>query len=139
VSSATIKAIADTQAIIWYVFSDKRLSKLARDKFEQIAKDGDYIGVSAISFVEIVYLTELGRIHPDTMNRLLQLLQQPDPLFVPVPFDLHAAYSLGASVDRATVPDMPDRMIAATAVAHSAPLITSDTNIQKLTTLTCIW
>ncbi|MDJ1172774.1 hypothetical protein [Roseofilum capinflatum] len=35
-----LQAIVDTHAIIWYVFSDSRLSNIARMTIEQAATDG---------------------------------------------------------------------------------------------------
>lgn len=42
-------------------------------------------------------------------------------------------------IPRATVPDMPDRIIAATALHLDLPLITSDTDIRKLTNIEVVW
>ena len=44
-----------------------------------------------------------------------------------------------ADIPRSTVPDMPDRIIAATALHLGLPLITSDGSIQKLTNIETIW
>jgi len=57
-----IVAIADTHATIWYLFSDPRLGRAASALIEVTIGNGDYIGVSAISLVEMVYLIEKGRI-----------------------------------------------------------------------------
>jgi predicted nucleic acid-binding protein len=37
------------------------------------------------------------------------------------------------------VPDMPDRIIAATALSLSLPLVTRDAKIQAVTTIQTIW
>ncbi|WP_218651474.1 hypothetical protein [Nostoc sp. C057] len=42
-------------------------------------------------------------------------------------------------IDRATVPDMPDRIIAATAFCLGLPLVTRDLQIQALTNIQTIW
>ena len=42
-------------------------------------------------------------------------------------------------IDRATVPDMPDRIIAATALSLNLPLVTRDLKIQELTNIQTIW
>jgi len=56
-----IVAIADTPAIIWYLFSDPRLGKAASTFIDATIAARDHIGVSAISIVEMVYLIEKGR------------------------------------------------------------------------------
>ena len=43
------------------------------------------------------------------------------------------------SIDRAIVPVMPDRIIAATAQSLALPLVTRDCRIQNLSTLVTIW
>ena len=42
-------------------------------------------------------------------------------------------------IDRATVPDMPDRIIAATALSLDIPLVSCDGKIQNLTSVSIIW
>ncbi len=44
-----------------------------------------------------------------------------------------------ASIPRLIVPDMPDRIIAATALALGLPLVTRDTEIRRLTNVTAVW
>src|SRR4051794_4199365 len=110
-----IRAVADTHTVIWYVFRDARLSELARTTMDRAATAGDQIGLSAISLAEIVYLVEKSRIDPTTLDQVLELLDRPNTMLVEVPFDRQVARAM-RSVDRAAVPDFPDRMIAATAV-----------------------
>jgi predicted nucleic acid-binding protein len=45
-----------------------------------------------------------------------------------VPIDLEIALSL-SEIDRQTVPEMPDRIISATALYLNIPLVTRDTKI----------
>lgn len=66
-----LKAIADTHAIIWYIFNDARLSQPAKLTIENIAQDGDEVGFSVITIVEIIYLTEKNRIPNNTLNKLI--------------------------------------------------------------------
>ena len=42
-------------------------------------------------------------------------------------------------IDRGIVPDMPDRIIAATALSLGTPLVTCDSKIQNLTSVSIIW
>jgi predicted nucleic acid-binding protein len=43
------------------------------------------------------------------------------------------------NISRSTVPDMPDRIISATALHLNLPLITKDHKIQKLQNIQTIW
>jgi predicted nucleic acid-binding protein len=43
------------------------------------------------------------------------------------------------SIPREIVPDMPDRIIAATALKLNLPLVTKDEDVRKLTNVVTIW
>lgn len=60
-----------------------------------------------------------------------------DAVLVEVPFDRHAAQAM-TRVARTEVPDLPDRIIAATALHVRMPVISRDRKIQK-STLTTVW
>ena len=54
------------------------------------------------------------------------------------PLDLTVAETL-AQIPRATVPDMPDRIIAATALWLGLPLVTRDSRICLLPNISTVW
>ncbi|MDJ1174113.1 PIN domain-containing protein [Roseofilum capinflatum] len=58
-------------------------------------------------------------------------------VIVEVPFNRDIAQTM-QSLDRTQVPDLRDRIIAATAVYHNVPLISRDRKIQ-LSTINTIW
>lgn len=125
-----IMAVADTHATIWYVFGDPRLSALARQPFEQAAALGQTIGIPAIVFAEIVYLAEKQRIPANTFRRLSALLDEPQGVLDEVVFTRHMADHM-QQIARTAIPELPDRMIAATALHLGVPLITRDHKIQS--------
>jgi PIN domain nuclease of toxin-antitoxin system len=132
-----LRAVADTHAVIWYIFGDARLSKTARDMIAQIASTGDQVAFSSITLAEIVYLSEKGRISPLTLERLLAVVDTTDAVLAEVPFDRHIAQVLRL-VERTQVPDLPDRIIAATALHLGVPVISRDSKI-KLSSINTIW
>lgn len=132
-----ISAIADTHVALWYLFADPRLSARAKAAIEDAFARGDRIGISSITFAEIVYLGEKGRIDPRTFTGLEGELDLADPTFVEVQFDRRVGRAM-QQVARSEVPDMPDRIIAATAVALGVPVISRDGKIQ-LSSVTTIW
>lgn len=132
-----IVAVADTHAVIWYLSGDKKLSNRARSYFENAILSGDQIIVSSISLVEMVYLVERQKITPQQFTDLANELRDPDSIFVEVTVDLAIARTL-SRVDAVQIPDMPDRIIAATALHLNVPIISRDARIQ-LSTLTTIW
>lgn len=132
-----IRAVADTHAVIWYLFDIPRLSARASSIFSEAEERGDQIAVSSISFVEIIYLMEKKRIHAATFERLANELQRPKAVLVEVFVDLQVSRTM-ASVSRTAVPDMPDRIIAATALHLGVPLISRDRRIQ-LSEVETVW
>lgn len=132
-----LRAVADTHTVIWYLYDDPRLSPAARAAFEEAAAAGDQVGFSAIVLAEIVYLSEKGRIHPDVLGRLLAALDRPGAVLRELPFD-RAVAAVMPTIDRRRVPDLPDRIIAATASLHGVPLISRDRAI-RLSGLPTIW
>ena len=123
-------AVADTNALIWYIFDSPRLSTIAREKFEQAALENDVIGFSSISLAEIVYLAEASRIPEDALAYLLEFVNIADPILAEIPFDRQIAQAMPLA-DRAQIPEMPDRIISATALHLGVPLITSDRRIRS--------
>jgi PIN domain nuclease of toxin-antitoxin system len=67
----------------------------------------------------------------------LAALAQPSGLLAEVPFDAAIATTM-AQVPRSSVPDMPDRIIAATALRLSVPVISRDAKI-RLSAVPTIW
>jgi PIN domain nuclease of toxin-antitoxin system len=130
--------VIDTHVIAWYILQPGRISNTASIRLEQTVNDGELIYLSAISIVEICFLIERGRLPAIVLERLTEAINQPDSSVVLVP--LNQAISLTIpQIDRATVPEMPDRIIAATALHLNLPLITRDHRIQALQNVQTIW
>jgi PIN domain nuclease of toxin-antitoxin system len=133
----TLRAVADTHAAIWYLFGDPRLSAPARAVFEEAAENGDEIGVSAITLVEIVYLAEKERIPAGTLPRILAALAGGESVLAEMAVDSTVARAM-LEIPRSDVPDLPDRVIAATAFGAHVPLISRDRRI-TLSRIPTIW
>ncbi|MEG3833244.1 MULTISPECIES: type II toxin-antitoxin system VapC family toxin [unclassified Microcoleus] len=130
--------VADTHTLIWYIFELPRLSPAALIALEQAVNEGNFIYFSAISIVEIAYLIERGRLAGEVLTRVLNAADDPNVGILLAPLDRNISATI-QQIDRATVPDMPDRIIAATALSLSLPLVTRDAKIQGLTTIQTIW
>jgi PIN domain nuclease of toxin-antitoxin system len=130
-------AVADTHAAIWYVASDSRLSSSAKEFIDSATAKGDKIGLSSISLIEIVYLIEKGRIPAETFTRLANVLNDPLGAFAEIPVSLAIARTL-SRVNSLEIPDMPDRIIAATALDLGVPLVSRDGRI-RISSIQTIW
>ena len=120
-----IQAVADTHTLIWYLFNDSRLSETARQQFIMASEARMRIGVSTISLVEITYLEEKGRIPSIARRRFREALERRRSVLLELSVDNLVAMFV-SRIDRGQIPDMPDRIIAATALTHRVPLISRD-------------
>jgi PIN domain nuclease of toxin-antitoxin system len=122
--------VVDTHALIWYLTASPRLSRSALTRMEATIAAGDGVYVPSISLVEITYLIEKGRLPPVAAERIAERLSQPDSGLLVAPLDKNVAEHVG-KIPREQIPDMPDRIIAATALRLGLPLVTKDGRIRS--------
>lgn len=130
--------VADTHAIVWYLSKPEKLSQIAIQTLDQASQSGQLIYISAISIVELQYLIERNRIDIAVLDRIIQNIRSPVFSIEIVSLSLKISIEL-ANIDRAIVPDMPDRIIAATALSLNLPLIICDRKIRACSTIQTIW
>lgn len=121
--------VADTHAIVWYLTNSPRLSPVAAKAFDDASAAGDSILIPSISLVELTYLVEKGRVPAEARKRLVDALAQPGGPYELAPLDGRVAAAVEL-IDRSVVPDMPDRIIAATALSARAALVSRDGKIR---------
>ncbi|HNR14115.1 MAG TPA: type II toxin-antitoxin system VapC family toxin [Thermodesulfobacteriota bacterium] len=121
--------IADTHAIIWYLLASPELSSQAATALDDAVASGDGIYVASISVIEIVYLVEKGRIPALAFDRLSSSMSAHNSGLLIAPLDLAVA-TVVPRIPREAVPDMPDRIIAATALHLNLPLVSRDHKIR---------
>jgi PIN domain nuclease of toxin-antitoxin system len=128
----------DTHTAIWYFANSPEMSALATQTLDDAVANGDLIFLSAISIVEIIYLIDKGKLTAQNLNRLTQSLKLPNSSFVIQDLTEDIARAV-AQVPHSVVSDMPDRIIAATALHLNVPLVTKDRKIQALQNINTIW
>ena len=132
-----ITLVLDTHAAIWLLHGDSRLSRHALEQIDAATQRGMQIAISSLSLVETAYLEEKGRIPAGTLEGLLALLSSAEPVLVEVPVTRHIIQDL-MRISCISVPDMPDRVIAATALSLGVPLVSRDGQIQDSEVVT-VW
>jgi PIN domain nuclease of toxin-antitoxin system len=132
-----IDAVTDTHALIWYLEDSPRLGPSARDAFDACDRGEAVVYVPTICLVEILYLQEKGRISKELKAQFDEELAAGRTGLVLASLTPGVADAVGA-VPRSEVPDMPDRIVAATAVHLGLPVISRDRAIQ-MSGLDTIW
>ncbi len=124
-----MSAVLDTHTVLWYLENSKELSAIARTLIEDAIRDARDVRVSAISLVETVYLVERRRLPLAALERLRSALTDSNSGLFVASVDAGVANVL-ENIPRDIVPDMPDRIIAATALHLGLPLVTRDRRLQ---------
>jgi predicted nucleic acid-binding protein len=130
--------VADTHALLWHLSNDPALSTPATDIFRQADVGVTEIVIPSIVLVEVVYLCERQRVPDDRIDRVLALPGSPGSRYRVVPLDEPIVQAL-RRIPHDQVPDMPDRIIGATALHLGLPLITRDGDLARSKLLTCVW
>jgi PIN domain nuclease of toxin-antitoxin system len=103
--------VADTHAALWYLLKSPLLSPAARRFMDEAA--------------------EKGRLPSSAYEDLKNALADPDYVIEEGPFTAEVSDAM-RRLARADVPDMPDRIVTATALYLGVPIISRDGHIRSL-------
>ena len=129
--------IIDTNIVIWYFSQLSLPSVYAQTSIDKALRNGN-IFVATVTIVELTYLVEKNKIPLDVLTAVLNALDDPSSALQIIELTRDISETI-SKIPRSVVPDMPDRMIAATALHLGVPLITSDSDIRKLKNIKTIW
>jgi PIN domain nuclease of toxin-antitoxin system len=96
---------------------------------DDAAAAGHEIFLSPISLAEIVYQIEKKRLPVSAFKDLKQALADHEYVIEEAPFNAEIVEAM-RKVPREAVPDMPDRIVAATAIHFGVPVISRDGKIR---------
>jgi PIN domain nuclease of toxin-antitoxin system len=105
-----------------------RLSATARSFIDNAAREGHTVALSTISLAELVYLVEKGRIAESAYDDLQRALVSAEYVLEELPLTADVVEAM-RQVPRADVPDLPDRVVAASALHLGVPVISRDARI----------
>ena len=129
--------VLDTHAWIWWVTSDRRLSRRARTAIDRAQSRGE-LWVSMISTWEIAKKVEKGQLALDRpLEEWLEAGLSSEGLHV-------AEMTRPILIDSCRLPqpfhgDPADQIIVATARAHSATLVTRDARLRDYAQVRTVW
>lgn len=117
--------VTDTHSIIWYLSQPRKLTSRVRRVFQDADRGQTQILVSSIVLLEAIFIGDRQRIPASLVNRLFNIDEAPNAAYRVVP--LSKAIAVAARYfGPVAIPEMADRIIAATAKSLNLPLLTSD-------------
>ena len=129
-----MEIVTDTHSLIWYLESDKKLSKKARGAFFYLEKGKGRLIISTVVFLETLVLVEKKRVKFSWKDFYAKLSK----------FSNTNIYPVNENVIR-KIPkinpllELHDRILVTTAVLCNAPLISKDPEITKTKGIRIIW
>lgn len=120
--------VTDTHSIIWYLSQPRKLSTKARRVFQQADQGQAQILIPSIVLVEVIFIGDRRRIPASLVNGLFNIDEGNNANYRIAPLSKAVAVVV-RDFGPAAIPEMADRIIAATARHLNLPLLTSDSVI----------
>lgn len=130
--------VTDTHSLLWHIFGNERLSKKAAEIFTKTDEGEGRIHIPGIVLVEIVYLMEKSKLPQQAVDTVIDLFDRSPENYGLCQVTVSTIRAL-QSIPREQIPDMPDRIIAATALELDLPLISKDKMIANAEVVEVVW
>jgi len=116
--------VTDTQALIKFMTGKKVINEKSHQAFKDADQGRCTIIIPAIVLMEILYLFEKNRI-PIDLIKIEDLMESRNYQFEPLTLDI-----LKTASEITDIPELHDRLIAATAKYFDVPIISNDPEIR---------
>lgn len=126
--------LTDTHALIWHFTDSPRITRKAREVFDRCERGGCVVFIPTIVVAECPSLFEKKRVSFDFKALLAQIRDSAN--YVIVPFDYKV---LAQMVETPEVEELHDKIIVATTKVLGVPVITKDSHLRGLRTVTTLW
>ena len=124
--------VTDTQALVKFMMGKKVINEESHQAYQSADKGESIIIIPAIVLMEMLYLFEKNRIDVGLLQAE-ELFKSQNYQFEPLSFDI---LKTASTID--DVPELHDRLIAATACYLGLPLITNDPEIRASSHVTVL-
>ena len=129
-----MRYVADTVALVRHLRQHRKLGKRARQILREADAGQHVIYISAITLMEILYLSEAQRVDVGLPEVITLVSDSDNYVIVPIDADIVLA---AAAVD--DVPELHDRILVGTAKYLQAPLLTGDEVLAQSQHVETIW
>ena len=139
-TAGVVRVVADSHALIWYVFGDEngRLTPTASEALAA-ADAGEGIAVSIASVIDLWYVTQTtGAVRTDQLAAIVDLLNDAESSLDPIPISANVVAAFG-SIPLPALRDPWDRLIMATAIDLGVPLVSADARIAATGLIEVLW
>lgn len=117
--------VTDTHSLIWHLSQPRKLSTKIRRVFQEADQGQAQILVPSIVLMEVIFIGDRQRIPEALVNRLFKIDEVAGAAYQVVPLSKAVAVT-AHDFGPAVIPEMADRIIAATAKYLNLPLLTFD-------------
>jgi len=130
--------VTDTHCIIWHLTRSRKLSRKAKQLFRSADDGHTQILVPTIVLVETAFIAQRQALPGDIVDWLFDLKQETVENYRLTPLDEQVVRFI-RDFGPAAVPELADRIIAATARALDLPLLTADPVIASSELVQIVW
>ena len=126
--------VADTHALIWHFTNSPKISRKIKGIFDRCEKGDSIIFIPSIVIAECLSIFNKKKVDFDFKIFFDKIRKSENYIIIPLDHRV-----LMRMVETKEVSELHDKIIVATAKLLDAPLITKDTVLAALKTITTVW